>query len=198
MLYVMTGGSGSGKSEYAENFIRKLYEQQLKESKTLVYIATMFQYQDATGNPDSETEARIKRHQLLRSGKGFLTKEQPVQIGELSFQNAFLLLEDLSNLLANEMFLEEGKLGTVFDSEDVYREILQPIIKLSAENEIVVVTNEIFSDGEENTYDATTKQFVRTLAECNRILSNHAASVTEVVCGIPVELLPTEAEIRFN
>ena len=43
MLYLITGGSGSGKSEYAEDLLRDLCKDQ---TEGLVYVATMFPYGD--------------------------------------------------------------------------------------------------------------------------------------------------------
>lgn len=74
MFYLITGGAGSGKSEYAE----KLAVQEATVSgDRLFYVATMFPYDDA------ETKLRIERHRKLREGKGFITLEKPVDIEEV-------------------------------------------------------------------------------------------------------------------
>ena len=70
MIHLVTGGSGSGKSAYAEKLVTEQYKEDFK-----YYIATMQVY-------DEEGEARIKRHRQMRSGKGFITIEQPVCIEE--------------------------------------------------------------------------------------------------------------------
>lgn len=49
MLYLVTGGSGSGKSEYAENLAVSL------KKENLIYIATMFPF-------DDESLKKIERH----------------------------------------------------------------------------------------------------------------------------------------
>lgn len=61
MMTLIMGGSGSGKSAYAENYIASL-----SEGKRKYYIATM-------QASDSESRKKVGRHQMLRSGKGFLT-----------------------------------------------------------------------------------------------------------------------------
>ena len=61
MFILVTGGSGSGKSEYAENL--------LEDSPGKYYIATMQVY-------DAEGRKKVARHQRLRAGKGFQTIEQ--------------------------------------------------------------------------------------------------------------------------
>ena len=52
--------------------------------------------------------------------------------------------------------------------------------------ELVIVTNDVFSDGGSLTYDESTREYVKNLAEINCALAREAATVTEVVCGIPV------------
>ena len=61
MIHLVIGGSGSGKSEYAENL--------LEDSPGKYYIATMQVY-------DAEGRKKVARHQRLRAGKGFQTIEQ--------------------------------------------------------------------------------------------------------------------------
>ena len=65
MLILITGGSGSGKSEYAENTAKELAE---KEGLSLYYIATMKPFGE-------EGRRRVERHHRLREGKGFETVE---------------------------------------------------------------------------------------------------------------------------
>lgn len=50
--------------------------------------------------------------------------------------------------------------------------------------ELIVVTNEIFSDG--IAYDADTMGFIWNLANLNRRLAKQSSQFTEVVCGIPL------------
>ena len=51
---------------------------------------------------------------------------------------------------------------------------------------LVIVTNEVFSDGEE--YSAETTEYMRMLGRMNQKLFAMADRVVEVVCGIPVVL----------
>ena len=64
MLILITGASGSGKSEYAEKICCGL-----AGSAKKYYIATMQPY-------GAEGAQRIRRHHALRQGKGFETIEQ--------------------------------------------------------------------------------------------------------------------------
>ena len=63
MMVVVTGASGSGKSEYAEGVAVKL-----AGKGDLYYLATMRVYGE-------EGVRRVERHRKLRAGKGFQTAE---------------------------------------------------------------------------------------------------------------------------
>ena len=65
MVTLILGGSGSGKSAFAEDYIIK----HNNGGKTY-YLATM------QSGDDPETRKRIERHQMMRNEKGFLTIEQ--------------------------------------------------------------------------------------------------------------------------
>ena len=96
MMAVVTGGSGSGKSAFAEDKILSL-----GQGKRF-YIATMHPY-------DEESYKRVERHRKMRAGKGFETVECYTGLENLEFpQDAIVLLECMSNLAANEMFEESG------------------------------------------------------------------------------------------
>ena len=49
---------------------------------------------------------------------------------------------------------------------------------------LVVVTNELFSDGMD--YDPDTLAYLEVLSRLNRAVAARAGGVYEVVCGIPV------------
>ena len=96
-------------------------------------------------------------------------------------KGANILLECMSNLVANEMFRPDGaRLHTV---EAVLRGAWR--LKDLAAN-LVIVTNEIFSDGAE--YDSSTRVYQEYLGTINQEIARWADRVTEVVCGIPIAL----------
>ena len=64
MITLITGGSGSGKSAYAEKYICHVSNE--KGCKEKYYIATMQVF-------DDEGQRKIDRHRRLRAGKGFIT-----------------------------------------------------------------------------------------------------------------------------
>ena len=89
MMTVVTGGSGSGKSAFAEDKILSY------GARKRIYIATMHPY-------DEESLQRVARHRKMRAGKGFETVECYTGLNVLDFpENAAVLLECMSNLAAN-------------------------------------------------------------------------------------------------
>ena len=115
MMELVTGGSGSGKSAYAEEALCRLsLSSDSGQGKVTLqggqryYIATMPPW-------DKETEKKIERHRAMRSGRGFNTLEWYTDLeGKLecedcpSLERADILVECLSNLTANEMYMEDG------------------------------------------------------------------------------------------
>lgn len=184
MVTLVTGGSGSGKSAYAETLLSSCEGMKF-------YIATMQVY-------DAEGEKKVERHRKLRAGKGFLTIESLVDVGKIEvseYQSQIgkmrtdaagkksALLECMSNLAANEMFTGEG----VRSADQVTDKIINDIQFLSQKTDnLIIVTNNVFEDGVK--YDDGTMEYVRALGKINVRLAELADRVVEVVVGIPVEL----------
>ena len=186
MLHIVYGGSASGKSSYAESFAMSL-----QGEGRLLYIATMYPYKWNTTEIDPETMQRIERHRAMRADKGFDTVECYRHVEHIvAKRQDVLLLECMSNLLANEMYLEpDSNAGSDMAEtmSPVSNKIVQALIDLSTRvQELVIVTNDVFSDGGSLSYDESTREYVKNLAEINCALAREAATVTEVVCGIPV------------
>lgn len=190
MIALVIGGSGSGKSAYAEQMAVKA-----AGNGSLYYVATMQVY-------DEEGKKKVERHQKMRAGKGFLTIEQPRRLKEAAKKVATervsagkaaagvgktVLLECMSNLVANEMFSEEN-LSAVMDKEKIRQlsgEIINGVTALHDSCDIlIIVTNQIFEDGIR--YDASTMDYIRLLGDVNRQIAERAEQVVEVVAGIPI------------
>lgn len=172
-MTLIIGGSGSGKSAYAED-----YTISLSEDRKKYYIATMQIF-------DEEGKRKVERHRMLRGGKGFSTIEQPIDIGKAAEKmedgERTALLECISNLTANEMFL-----GEIPGTEEVITEkIVGGIAVLNRElTHLVIVSNNVFEDG--NVYDKTTMAYIRAMGRINQKLAEMADEVVEVVVGIPI------------
>lgn len=207
MLHIVYGGSASGKSSYAESIAMFL-----QGDGRLLYIATMYPYKWNTTEIDPEMMQRIERHRAMRADKGFDTVECYRHVEHIvAKRQDVLLLECMSNLLANEMYLEpdsdDGGLAETMSEVEkagvdgnassdmaetmspVSKKIVQALVDLSTRvQDLVIVTNDVFSDGGNLTYDESTREYVKNLAEINCALAREAATVTEIVCGIPVKI----------
>ena len=162
MLTIIIGGAGSGKSAFAEAHVCKL-----PGRKT--YLAAMLAR-------DGESQARVERHRTQRAHLGFETLERGLDLAGAEIPaGANVLLEDLSNLLANELYEPAGG-GT----DAVYRALARLIE--SCEN-LTIVTNEVFSGGAD--YSEESLRYMRALADLNRQLAARADLAVEVVCGLP-------------
>lgn len=173
MMTLIIGGSGSGKSAYAEQYLM-----QLSEGKKKYYLATMQVY-------DSEGQKKVERHQRLRSGRGFDTIEQhkdiQMALEKMASGEKTALLECISNLTANEMFSEE-----IPQKEEAVAEKIAAGVKAlnAALTHLVIVSNNVFEDG--IVYDETTMEYIRAMGSINQRLADMADEVIEVVVGIPV------------
>lgn len=164
-MTLVSGGAASGKSELAEGIA-------VGFGGRLVYLATMEVW-------DQEDRRRVERHRALRAGKGFETVERPRDLGGVRVPaGSTVLLECLSNLTANECFGPGGFDGAA-------ERILAGVDRLSRQAaHVVIVTNELFSDGLD--YPEETARYLSVLAGLNRALAGRADRVVEVVCGLPV------------
>lgn len=186
---LIIGACASGKSEYAEQAALRLHEKKPAGSR-LLYAATM-------RCSDSESAARIEKHIKRRRDTAFETVEIPVDIGRICgllnmndnkpgehsgnkkrVAADTILLECVSNLLANEMYDPDGS------HDECVAMVVNGIDRISERADIVIVTNEVFLGGAD--YDDSTVEYMRRLGRVNRELALRADLVVEIVCGIPV------------
>src|SRR5699024_10463430 len=106
---------------------------------------------------DDESVRRVETHRAMRAGKGFVTVEGPEDLaGRALPAGCAGLLEDLSNLTANEFFGEQGR-------EGAFERVLAGIDRAAGQAGLLaVVTNELFSDGMD--YDPDTLAYLEVLA----------------------------------
>ena len=175
MTILVIGGSGSGKSAYAEE-LACLHAQ--KEHTTKYYLATMRVFGE-------EDRRKVERHRALRRGKGFLTIEQPLRIEDalkkMETGGRTVLLECISNLTANEMF--EGAQART--GEEAAEGIIEGIKQLCEETtQLIIVSVNVFEDGK--LYDLPTMDYIHAMGKINQALAALADQVIEIVAGIPV------------
>ena len=167
MLHLIIGGSGSGKSEYAEKLMMR------EPEGKRIYLATMKPW-------DEECRQKIERHRIMRRGKGCATMECYGRLDSLAIpQGSSVLLECLGNLTANLFYGQEA------EGEDMAQILTNDILDLQKRTKtLMIVTNDIFSDG--LFYGVATVAYRAVLGQVNKNLAKEADQVTEVVYGIPV------------
>ena len=203
MIILLTGGSGCGKSHFAEKIC-------VSHDMPRYYIAAM----KPSG---SDGLQKIDKHRAMRAGKGFVTYERYTDLEHLKLQDeaenaaptggagtesaghggtsvhcpasadcrrGTALLECICNLTANEMYDENWM------ESDPRERVLAGVEALEHQCEtVVIVTNDVGSDGDE--YDESTRRYVQYVGDINRELARRADVVIEMVCGIPIEIKGT-------
>ncbi len=174
MLHVVTGGSGSGKSAYAETELLRLAKQ---NNCKKYYIATMEPFGE-------ETLKKIARHREMRKDKGFETLECYTDLkgtAETLADRPAVLLECMSNLTANEIYRPDGAGDQTADR------IMDGVAELCKQCEhVVIVTNEVCSECARDSEDMI--RYKQILSEINCRMAERADDVTEIVYGISVEV----------
>jgi adenosylcobinamide kinase/adenosylcobinamide-phosphate guanylyltransferase len=161
MFTLIIGGSASGKSEYAEGLL----------PRGGIYIATMRPW-------DDECLARIAKHRNMRTKKRFTTIECYTGLDTVNIPaGSDVLIEDIGNLTANELFGGAGD-----DTAEAVTDGVKRLARMCGQ--IVAVSNEVFSGGAD--YGTETVKYMRILGRINRNLASIADNVCEIVCGVPI------------
>lgn len=201
MVILIIGGSGSGKSAFAEKKAEQIAgtaHPDFARTSHKEYEAGKKYYLAAMEVRDEEMRRKVERHRRLRAGKGWHTLEYPVDAGAAAdfllegtgeggqesrpHAGTVILLEDLGNLTANEMFRN----GRSRSAGETAGKIDADLKKLeNAADTLIIVSNAVFGDG--ILYDAGTQEYIRALGTLHRRIAARAAEVTEVVAGIPVK-----------
>ena len=170
MITYIYGGVSSGKSEYAEELISGEFNKK-------IYLATM-------ENAGEHAGKRVEKHLLQREGKGFFTVEEPRYIKDLNIdEDDNILLEDLTNLLSNNLFNEDGLKNNF---KEITEEIFSDIITLKSRcNSVFIVGNDIFST--ERNQSRELDIFIDCLYSLHKQIIEAADRVIEVVYGLPYD-----------
>ena len=201
MMTLVCGGAASGKSAYAEALVCGIQSPSedrnlsgLLDSAHRFYIATMQPF-------GKEAEERIRKHRAMRADKGFETLEcftAGTIRGLFIPPGAAVLLEDLGNLCANELFPEAESKGqqdavsaadptSAAGPDAAADSVISAVSALRQQcAELVIVANEVFSGGAD--YAGETLSYLRLLGQVSTALAAMSDRVVEVQCGVPVVL----------
>ena len=159
-LILISGVNNSGKSIYGEQLAAKL-------DGPKYYIATMIPQTE-------ENHRRIERHRRQRAGLGFQTLELPYMVSDAQVTvDSLVLLEDISNLLANAMFEQKRNMESVFQDVCVLCDRCRCVI--------AVTISGLGAEG----FDVETISYINALNELNQKLYDQADAAVTMRDRIP-------------
>lgn len=168
MKVLISGGCRNGKSTLAQDLTLAL-----AHGGTHYYVATMVP-------GDAEDRARIARHLDARAGLGFQTIEcgrHILQSLNGAQRGACFLVDSLTALLANEMFLNEAI------DESAPERVRAELLAFAAHvDDAVFVSDGIYADAE--SCNAETETYRQGLASIDRALAAQCDAVVELCAGI--------------
>jgi len=174
-IILVTGGSRSGKSGYAQKLAEAI-------PGPRAYIATCPVI-------DLEMKVRVEKHRETRRTSDWETIEETLDLAGAIRRSATyrVLLVDCLTLWVNNLLYEAGRRGEVFTEEATTVRCREVIDACGAfPGTVFFVTNElgmgIIPDNE------TARRFRDCSGRCNQMLAEAAGTVTLVVSGIPLRL----------
>jgi len=174
-IVLVTGGTRSGKSSYAQNRAETL-------SGARCFIATCQPF-------DEEMKQRVSQHQQQRSSGNWATIEEPLKIGSCVEENGQydVFLIDCLTLWINNLMEDcanRGRDCSEATIADATENVLHRIARTDAT--VFFVTNEvglgIVPDNK------VARRFRDLVGLSNQIIASHADEVVLVSCGLPLSL----------
>ena len=168
MTIFLSGGAKNGKSTLAQRCAKAL-----AGDGPLYYVATMIPH-------DEEDRARIRRHLSEREGWGFETLELGSEVSaclEQTGGKGSYLLDSVTALLANEMFLPDGSF-----EPNAPAIVAEDLLHFARNVEhAVFVSDYLYADA--GRYDEYTEAYRRGLAYVDRALAKYCDTAAEIVSG---------------
>lgn len=181
-LVLVTGGARSGKSSFAEEYVKKLGE-------NILYVATSIPF-------DDEMKLRIKKHREQRPSHWETLeayKDLDLKLKDKLESKSAVMLDCITIMVTNIMFeknidWDNVRADDIIVIEQAVREEIDKLISAVKEAEVpfVLVTNEtgmgIVPD------NAISRIFRDTAGRVNQIIARAADEVYLCVSGIPVKI----------
>ncbi len=174
-IVLITGGSRSGKSDYA---LRTAEAQTGKR----IFLATC-------PVTDEEIARRIQKHREQRSNSNWETIEEPVRIAEIlrNTRECDVFLLDCLTLWVSNLMYQASQNGQELTEDEIATET-EDLLTACAElnGTVMFVTNEVGSAiVPEN---PLARRYRDLVGRCNQIVASEADVVTMVICGLPLNL----------
>ncbi len=174
-LILVTGGTRSGKSGFAQNLAESL-------EGPRYFIATC-------PKVDPEMDDRIRRHQQERDVGEWRTIEEEVDLGSIfgRVRDSRVCLVDCLTLWVNNLLFREEQAGRILTEQRMRNhceEFIEQLKKYAGTT--ICVTNEVgMGIVPEN---AAARLYRDLVGSCNQIIAQAADEVVLVSCGIPLVL----------
>lgn len=174
-IVLVTGGSRSGKSDYARRKAEEL-------AGPRAFIATCTPV-------DAEMAERIRRHRLARDPDQWTTIEEPVDVANALVDGGdfkVVLIDCLTLWINNLMFQAEIE-GTALHEDDITMACERLLSACDQFNgTVIMVTNEV---GMGIVPDNPMSRLYRDLVgRCNQIMAAAADEVVLLVCGVSLNI----------
>lgn len=174
-IVLVTGGSRSGKSTYAQQLAEGL-------SGRRAFVATCPPI-------DEELRVRIQRHQEARRGADWQTIEEPIDlIGAVKKGREYeVLLIDCLTLWINNLMYEAEQQGQQIEEAEIERSCTD-LLEACSEHPgtVILVTNEVGMGIVPD--NPLSRRYRDLVGRCNQVVGAAADAVILLVSGIPLTL----------
>lgn len=139
-MILVTGGARSGKSTFAENYVKKN-----SELNEVIYLATSIAFDDSMRN-------RIRKHRESRPSEWHTIEQyknfKSLKEDENFRKSKFILLDCLTLLISNLLLEYKGDFDKITEEEidQLEKEIeleIDELLEVVKEKEVIIVTNEV-------------------------------------------------------
>lgn len=166
MIYYISGGERSGKSNYGEQLALSL-------SRSPVYLATSRVW-------DADFQDRIDKHKNSRNSS-WINREEEKNITEKIYDNEVVLLDCVTLWITNYFTDLEADIQQCLD-------LIKPQIDKIADQDttVIFISNEIGMGGHATTRIA--RKFTELQGYVNQYIASKSTKATVMISGLPLSL----------